>query len=163
MKTIETAAVDRRRATATWLLAAPGVLFVLVTLAFVAGPVVGWDPIWYSEPLSLPEAAGLRDNGEIVRLIQRGADPNAPGVVRAGFVKSNAITLTPLEAAVGIRREDTVKLLLDQGATMDGATWTRLICFARQEHADDVARLLESRRPAGVADANECARVTTPW
>jgi len=164
MRTIETvAAPGRRRLTVTWFVAAPGLLFVLLTVGLVVGPAVGWDPIWYSEPLSLPEAAGLRDNAEIVRLIQHGADPNAPGVVRAGFVKSNAITLTPLEAAVGIRREDTVALLLDEGATMDAATWTRLTCFARQERAGDVVRLLESRRPADADAAADCAGVKTPW
>ena len=163
MKTTETLApAAERRAAATWLLAAPGVVFVLVTLVFVVGPLFGFDPIWYSEPLTLPEAASLRANAEIVRLIQHGADPSAPGVVRAGYIKSNAITLTPLEAAVGIRREDTVKLLLDSGAAMDVATWTRLICFARQEHAGDVERLLDSRRPAG-AGAAACNGVKTPW
>jgi len=163
MKTIEVATrTPPRPRVLTLVGAAPGVLFLVLTLVVVVGPAVGFDPLWYAEPVTLPEAAALRDNGEIVRLIQQGADPNAAGVVRAGLIKSNAITLTPLEAAVGIRRADTTALLLDRGATMDGAAWTRLVCFARQEHATDVEALLMTRRPPAAAVAG-CDGITTPW
>ena len=50
--------------------------------------------------------------------------------VRAGFARNEAQMLTPLKAAVGIRRGDMVEVLLENGARMDAATWTRLICFA---------------------------------
>ena len=147
----------------TIFFAAPGVLFVALTLVLVVGPAFGFDPLWQPVSVTLPEAAARRDDAEIVRLIQHGADPNAAGTVRAGFIKSNAIILTPLEAAVGIRRADTTKLLLDHGARMDAPTWTRLICFARQEHASEVETLLLERRPSDVAANVSCDGVRTPW
>ena len=58
--------------------------------------------------------------------------------VRAGFARNEAQMLTPLEAAVGIRRGDMVEVLLENGARMDAATWTRLICFADVVEAGDV-------------------------
>jgi hypothetical protein len=128
----------------------------------LGGVIAGVDPLWYVEPLTLPEAAGLRDNGEVVRLIATGADPDAAGPVRAGFVHNDEKVLTPLEAAVGDRRADMVLLLLDNGATMDEAIWNRLVCFSDIVKASDVRELLEERRPAG-ATAASCDAVKTPW
>jgi hypothetical protein len=146
----------------TALFAAPGVIFVLLTATLVIGPLVGFDPIWRSEALTLPEAAGLRDNGEVLRLLRDGADINAAGPIRPDFIKSYEITMTPLEAAVGIRRADMVKLLLDRGAVMDQQSWPGLVCFARQERATDVEALLVERAPAGASLAS-CDGIKTPW
>ena len=146
----------------TALFAAPGILFVLLTATVVVGPLVGFDPIWRSEALTLPEAAGLRDDGEVQRLLRDGADVNAAGSIRPDFVKSYAITMTPLEAAVGIRRADMVTLLLDRGATLDQSNWPRLVCFARQERAADVEAVLIARGPAGATQAS-CDGIKTPW
>jgi hypothetical protein len=135
-------------------------LIVGTALMFAVLPF-GIDPVWHVEPVTLPEAAALRDNAEAMRLIGLGADPNRAGLVRANFAHNKAQMLTPLEAAVGIRRADMVELLLENGARMDGETWTRLICFADVVDAGDVRALLEQRRPPGAAAT--CEGVQTPW
>ncbi len=154
----------RARRQATLLASAlclPGALLIAATAAMFAALPFGFDPMWYVEPVTLPEAAALRDNGEVMRLIGLGADPNEAGTVRAGFAHREAQVLTPLEAAVAIRRADMVEVLLENGAVMDVATWTRLICFADVVEAGDVRALLEQRRPQDASASCEGAR--TPW
>jgi hypothetical protein len=125
------------------------------------GVPFGIDPIWYVEPLTLSEAAALRDNGEALRLIDLGADVNKATTVRAQFVYHNQSILTPLEAAVAARRPDMIQLLLDHGAEMDGRTWKRLMCFADVVTADDVRVLLTPLQPPGAPVS--CTDVSTPW
>jgi hypothetical protein len=138
-----------------------GVLLTLGTAALLVGVPFGVDPVWAVEPVTLPEAAALHDNGEVVRLIMRGADPNQPGTVRANFARNQPAVLTPLEAAVAIRRADMVQVLLDNGASLDAGSWTRLVCFASVVDAGEVRSLLNERRPDGVSDS--CEHVQTPW
>ena len=142
-------------------LALPGTLLILATAMMLFGLPFGIDPLWRVEPLTLAEAAALRDNGEVVRLIQSGHDPNKPGTVRAELLRNDAQVVTPLEAAVGIDRPDMVETLLENGATLDAATWTHLMCFAASIEADESIEFLEPRRPAGASTA--CDHVRTPW
>lgn len=142
-------------------LAAPGVALTVATMLLLLGLPFGIDPLWHVEPLTLPEAAALRDNGEIMRLIDRGADPNRAGTVRANFLHNDPLVVTPLEAAVGADRTDVVEVLIDNGATIDATTWTRLVCFAAAIEADDARSFLEQRRPAGASD--DCGQVDIPW
>ena len=156
--------VQARQRQATLLAAAlgvPGALLIAVTAAMFVVLPFGVDPMWYVEPVTLPEAAALRDNGEVMRLIGLGADPNKAGTVRPNFAHNEAQVLTPLEAAVGIQRADMVELLLESGARLDAATWTRLICFADVVKAGDVRALLEERRPQDASAM--CDGVRTPW
>ena len=142
-------------------LALPGALLIIATAAMLLGLPFGVDPLWQVEPLTLPEAAALHDNGEVVRLIDLGEDPNRAGPVRPNLLRNDAQVVTPLEAAVGAERADIVELLLEHGAVMDAAMWTRLMCFAEVVDAGDVRDVLEPRRPARASD--ECADVPTPW
>ena len=121
----------------------------------------GIDPLWRVEPLTLSEAAALRDNGEVVRLIDAGEDPNKAGAVRAELLRNDALVVTPLEAAVGIDRPDIIEVLLDNGAVLDAMTWTHLMCFATSIEADEAIDFLEPRRPVGATTA--CEHVQTPW
>ena len=142
-------------------LALPGAALILATAVMLAGLMFGVDPLWRVEPLTLAEAAALRDNGEVVRLIEAGEDPNAPGTVRAEFLRNDALTITPLEAAVGSDRVDIMEVLLEHGARLDPATWNGLMCFATAIEADESRALLEQRRPEGAPLA--CDHVQTPW
>lgn len=127
----------------------------------LAGLPFGADPLWAVEPLTLSEAAALRDNGEVVRLIESGADVNARSVVRADVFSEQALTMTPLEAAVAGERADMVELLLEHGARADATLWTRLMCYAASVEADDVRALLAPRRPDGAAEG--CDGVAIGW
>ena len=156
--------VETRRRLALLLASAiclPGALLIVATAAMFVALPFGIDPIWHVEPVTLSEAAALRDNGEVIRLIGLGADPNKTSAVRADFVQKEAQVLTPLEAAVGIRRADMVELLLENGAHVDATTWTRLMCFADKLKASDVRTILEQRRPQGTSAT--CEDVKTPW
>lgn len=139
----------------------PGSLLIVATAAMLIGLPFGVDPLWRVEPLTLSEAAALHDSGEVVRLITLGEDPNTAGPVRPNFLRNDAQVVTPLEAAVGAGRADMVELLLENGAVMDAAMWTRLMCFAVVVDAGDVRDVLEPRRPAAASE--HCANVSTPW
>jgi hypothetical protein len=142
-------------------IALPGLVLILATALMLVGLPFGLDPLWRVEPLTLAEAAALRDNGEVVRLIDAGEDPNQASTVRAEFLQNAPLTVTPLEAAVGADRVDIMEVLLDHGAELDAATWTRLMCFATAIEADESRAFLEPRRPDGAALA--CDHVKTPW
>jgi hypothetical protein len=142
-------------------LCVPGALLIVATAAMFVALPFGIDPVWHVEQVTLPEAAALRDNGEVMRLIGLGADPNEAGRVRPNFAHNEAQVLTPLEAAVGIRRADMVELLLENGARMDTATWSRLTCFADVVKAGDVRAILDERRPQDAPAT--CEGVRTPW
>jgi hypothetical protein len=142
-------------------LAMPGTVLVLATALMLLGLPLGIDPLWRVEPLTLAEAAALRDNGEVVRLIHAGEDPNRPGTVRAELLRNDAQVVTPLEAAVGIDRPDMVETLLENGAVLDAMTWTHLMCFAISIEADEAIQFLDQRRPAGASTV--CDHVRTPW
>jgi ankyrin repeat protein len=156
--TTDTVAADTAAVIAVAL---PGTALILATALMLAGLLFGLDPLWRVEPLTLAEAAALRDNGEVVRLINAGADPNEATTVRAEFLRNDPLTITPLEAAVGSDRVDMVELLLDHGAVLDPFTWTRLMCFAIAIEAEESRALLEQRRPAG--SSLDCDHVRTPW
>jgi hypothetical protein len=141
--------------------ALPGAALILATAVMLAGLMFGADPLWRVEPLTLAEAAALRDNGEVVRLIDAGEDPNAPATVRAEFLRNDPLTITPLEAAVGSDRVDIMEVLLEHGARLDPPIWNRLMCFATAIEADESRALLEQRRPEGATLA--CDHVQTPW
>jgi hypothetical protein len=142
-------------------IALPGVAFFAVTMVLLVAAVLGRGPLWRSEPLTLSEAAALHDDADVLLLIGRGADPNAPGTIRPGMLRRDEIELTPLEAAVGARQERTVEFLLQYGAVVDAPSWTRLMCFAERLEAPAVRAVLERQQPAGTT--LDCAGVTLPF
>ena len=138
-------------------IALPGVTFVAVTTVLLAAAALGQGPLWRSEPLTLPEAAALHDDADVLLLIGRGANPNSSGTIRPGLLTRDEIELTPLEAAVGARQEQTVEFLLQHGAVVDPPSWTRLMCFAERLDASAVRAVLERQQPAGTT--LDCAGV----
>ena len=142
-------------------IALPGVAFVAVTMVLLVAATLGRGPLWRSEPLTLPEAAALHDDADVLLLIGRGADPNAPGTIRPGMLTRDEIELTPLEAAVGARQERTVEFLLQHGAVVDAPSWTRLMCFAERLEAPAVRAVLGRRQSAGTT--LDCAGVMLPF
>ena len=103
----------------TWparLAAAPIVLLALVCVVWLAMASAGAHPFWRTEALTLAEAAALRDAGEVARLAAAGHDVNRAYRVRAGFLRSETVRLTPLEAARLADRPEIAALLRDLGA-----------------------------------------------
>ena len=59
--------------------ALPPLVAVAVSAAIVVTAAAGGSPpFWRGGPLTLSEAAALRDQGEVARLTLSGSDPNAP-------------------------------------------------------------------------------------
>jgi len=78
-------------------LAAPGCLLAVVITVLLSMAAGGRDPLWTQEPLNLSEAAGVRDEGEVARLIENGSDAAGLYLVRPGIVFRTPTWLTPLE------------------------------------------------------------------
>jgi hypothetical protein len=140
------------------VLAAPGVVLAVATGIGLVMTVRDQPPMWPHRGVNLAEAAGVRDESEVVRLIEDGADPNATYPVRAGLIFSYAMNLTPLEAAVANEDPVMVKQLVAKGASLDAPLWTHLRCIAV---GDRVPAALDEIRPSGAALT--CEGVVRPW
>jgi len=97
------------------IVSAPLALVALARVGLILLSMIGHPLFWAEEPLTLSEAAALRDGGAVARLIAAGQDPNATYRVRRGVVRGR-VSATPLEAARAARRAEIVQLLLDSGA-----------------------------------------------
>jgi hypothetical protein len=136
--------------------ALPGLLLAVVSVVALAMAAFGRYPMWPHKELTLAEAAGSRDEAEVVRLIESGQDPNGRYPVREGLLFERAAALTPLEAAVLNDDPAIVRQLLSRGASADGASWAVLRCVAGSR----VAPVLDEYRPSQGPD---CAGIKTPW
>ena len=136
--------------------AVPGCVMALWFVVSLALAAVGQPPMWPHEEYSLAEAAGARDEAEVVRLIERGEDPNGRYPVRAGLVLERAARLTPLEAAVLNDDPGMTRALLGRGVRLNDTAWTAVRCRAGSRAA---AVLDEVHGPASL----DCAGIQTPW
>jgi len=113
--------------------------------------------LWPPDEVTLSEAIATRNNAEALRLIRLGADPNQPSRVRAGLLTSDyAVDVTPVEAAVGAQRVDALRMLLANGAKIDGQQMRVLRCYEQIRRDSSVRAFLGE--PADV----ECAGVRLP-
>ena len=150
--------VGRVNRPAAFAVAIPGCLLAAASLVALMLAAFGDYPMWPHEDVNLAEAAGVREEAEVARLIERGQDPNASYPVRPGLLFERPANLTPLEAAVINDDPAIVALLFANGAAVDGQTWVALRCFAGNSQ---VSPLLDAHRPAAIP--LECAGRKTPW
>lgn len=141
---------------AALIVALPGCLLAAASVVALLMAAFDQPPMWPYEAYTLAEAAGARDEAEVLRLIERGEDPNGRYSVRAGLVLERTARLTPLEAAVLNDDPAITRALLARGIRLDGPSWTAVRC---QAGARAAAVLDEIRRPASV----DCAGIQTPW
>ena len=111
--------------------------------------------------MTLSEAAAVASHADAARLLADGADPNARARLRAGLVRNQEMTMTPLEAAAGAIRTGPVQMLVDRGATIDDTNFPVLWCAAKARNNRDMLRFLEIHRPAGTPI--DCAAVRSIW
>ena len=139
--------------------ALPGVLVAaLFGVSGATALVTGKPLLWPPTELTLSEAVGLRDQGEAVRLVMLGADPNRRYDVREVFRDDEHILLTPLEAAVITREDYMLDLVLDHGARIDQRNAATLQCLAKAVGAEAITSRIIER--SGEVD---CAGVELPW
>jgi hypothetical protein len=136
---------------------------LLLTFLASAWTVVGWaagtSPFWPDPQLTLSEAAGLGNAGEVVRLITlERKDPNRAWPVREGILGS-AHPATPLEAALAGRRVALIPVLLRHGAVVPASDAARawLRCLAADAGAPDVVEMLTN-----TGDASDPRSSCTP-
>jgi len=126
--------------------AVPALVAVGFCGAVFGAAVFGSTPtFWQGGPLTLAEAAALRDQGEVARLIESGADPDGEYDLRPDVLAIDHAT--PLEAAVAARRAEIIDLLMREGATLNESGWRRLHCAAVETGAADVVRAIDELKP----------------
>ena len=141
-----------------WMIAAPCLVLALLSAWWTAGRLAG-DGLWPPDDVTLSEAVATRNNAEAVRLIDSGANPNQPSPVRDGLLTSGyAISIKPIEAAVGARRADSVRTLLANGAVVDQDELRVLRCLEETHHDSGVRELLVARSTSEV----NCDGVRSP-
>ena len=129
------------------LAVAPSALLAVASLWWTASAPAGGG-LWPPVRQTLSEAAAAGDVGEVVWQVRTGADPNARFPVRAGLLADDAVTATPLEAAVWAHDTEMLSLLIAQGAIVDRPTATTLRCINLERGGD--ARI-DALLPAGDA------------
>jgi hypothetical protein len=113
--------------------ALPGVLVALLTGVSGVTTFVEARPLLLApQTASVAEAAGNRDAAEVIRRLRQGEDVNRPTEVRIPQRFDHPLTLTPLEAAVASERPYMVRLVLDNGATLNPPILRRIRCFAQR-------------------------------
>jgi len=138
--------------------AIPGCLLAAASLVALMLAAFGEYPMWPHKEVNLAEAAAVREEAEVTRLIEQGQNPNIRYAVRPGLLFERPASLTPLEAAVINDDPAIVGQLFAHGAAVDGPSWVALRCFAGNSR---VSPILEAHRPAAVS--LECAGLKTPW
>jgi hypothetical protein len=134
-----------RAGVACFLAALPCIALAAVSAWWSAGGLVGRG-LWPPDKVTLAEAIATRNNAEALRLIAIGADPNQPSSVRDGLLSDGYdVVVTPVEAAVGARRADSLRMLLAHGAVVDEREWRVLRCYEQTRRDSGVREILEMR------------------
>jgi len=142
-----------------WCVATPpAIVAILFALSGLAALVAGRPLIWPQTDLTLAEAVGLRDQGEAVRLIMSGADPNRRYAVRNVFREDETLAMSPLEAAVITREVYMMELVEDYGGVIDARNGAVLQCLARALDVEDVRQFVIER-----SREIPCDGVPLPW
>lgn len=140
--------------------------FITIPCVALAGVSLWWTlgalaagGLWPADDVNLAEAVATRNNAEALRLIARGADPNASARVRDGLLTNGYdVTLTPVEAAVAAQRADSLRTLLAEGVRVDPHELLVLRCLERVRSESAVREMLDARASSEPA----CAGVRLP-
>jgi hypothetical protein len=141
--------------------ALPAVGWIVLGVLWLASAALGIPRGFDGRTMTLTEASAVASHADVARLLRSGADPNAPGRLRAHLVMNDENTMTPLEAATGSIRNGPVQMLLDRGATIDERNYAVLWCGATARRNGDMLRFLESKRPNTAPI--DCAAVRALW
>jgi hypothetical protein len=141
--------------------ALPAAFLGILTAGTLIRALGGTHPLWHAEPVNLSEAAALRDQATVVRLIRNGDDPYQRREVRADLLFNDRADLTAFEAAIASGRAEIMDVILWSAPRPGPAEWNRLRCLSRLEENDDIDEVLDRYKPESVV--LECSGVTRPW
>lgn len=105
----------------------------------------GW--VWPPDDVNLSEAVATGNYAELVRLLENGADPTRTGSVRAPLLASQAVVVTPLEAAVLVRNATIVQVLVARGAVLTPIIAGKLKCLNAEHPDQSVGSVLDELAP----------------
>ena len=138
----------------------PGVMVALVIVVSLGLEAAGVFPFEPAGQMTLPEAAALESEADIVRLLRAGANPNTAARVRRTRIRAVQAALTPLEAAMSSRHVSVMTLLVDNGAVLDARNLPELWCLAASQQNQDAQNWLRSR--GGAEPSAGCEAVRFP-
>ena len=134
-----------RAGVVAFLAALPCIALAALSAWWSAGGLVGGG-LWPPDKVTLAEAIATRNNAEALRLIAMGADPNQPSRVRDGLLAEGYdVVVTPVEAAVGAQRADSLRMLLAHGAVVDERELRVLRCYEHTRRDSGVREILDMR------------------
>lgn len=123
----------------------PGVLVAVAVFAVLLMRTAGLAPFEPADRMTLPEAAALESEADVVRLLRAGADPNQPAFVRRTRLRAVHAPMTPMQAAMTARHVSVMTLLADAGARVTPAEMPVLWCIAESQQNADAAAWLRAR------------------
>ncbi len=138
----------------------PGVIVAAVIALSLSLQAWGVPPFAPAGHMTLPEAAALESEADIVRLLRAGADPNAPAWVRRTRIRAVGAALTPLEGAMTARHVSVMTLLVEHGAVLDARNLFGLWCLAASQQNQDAQDWLRNR--GGAEPPSGCDAVRFP-
>jgi len=141
--------------------AIPAAAWTIVCVVWLSCAALGIPRAFDGRDMTLTEAAAVASHADAERLLDGGADPNAPARLRAHLVMNDEKAMTPLEAATGMFRTGPVQLLVDHGARIDASNLAVLWCGAEARHNQDMLRFLEMRN--GSKPSLDCRTVKPLW
>ena len=141
--------------------ALPATAWVVFCVVWLLLAALGVPSSLDGRSMTLTEATAVASHADAARLLDKGADPDARDRLRAGLVKNNESTMTPLEAATGAIRTGPVQMLVDHGATIDDTNYSVLWCAAKARNNEDMLRFLETHRSGRTSV--DCARARALW
>lgn len=130
-----------RRSLIVAALAAPVVAATWLLAAVAVAEMGGRSLLSMGPPRNVAEAAGMASAGELLRRIGLGEGPGAIHDVRREIISSAFTRVSALEAAVGTRRVELVRLL-DRRGFITGAMRGHLACLASDIHVKDIVDAL---------------------
>ena len=128
------------------LACAPAVVVALIgAWGVVANPTGGW--VWPPDDVNVSEAVATRNYAELVRLLENGADPTSPNLVRGSLLTSRPVVAIPVEAAVMARNAAMLGLLMNKGAVVTPGMAGKLKCLNAEYPDQDVKVILDQVAP----------------
>lgn len=137
----------------------PAGILALLAASGTTALVRGQPLLWPAQAVTLTEAIGMHDTGEIVRQLAFGANPNIRYDTWDILKRYQHVSVTPLEAAVATRERYLFEMVVAHGALVTPENARTLHCFAVQERASDIAAYLADRFPPPAS----CDGVQLPW